>query len=77
LSTDVEQRERLACVDEGDHERFAHIVWTPGRNAAAVLTEARVMGTPVKALCGKRWVPSRDPARFPICPECKQIREGR
>jgi hypothetical protein len=77
LSTEVGERERLASTDEGDHERFAHIVWTPGRNAAAVLTEARVMGTPVTALCGKKWVPSRDPARFPICPECKAIREGR
>jgi len=25
------------------------------------------------ALCGKVWVPSRDPERFPVCPECKEI----
>jgi uncharacterized C2H2 Zn-finger protein len=31
------------------------------------------MGTPVKALCGKVWVPSRDPEKFPICPECEAI----
>ena len=31
------------------------------------------MGTPVRALCGKVWVPSRDPKRFPVCPECKEI----
>ena len=37
------------------------------------LTEAMVMGTPVVALCGKVWVPSRDPEKFPICPECKEI----
>jgi hypothetical protein len=24
-------------------------------------------------LCGKVWVPSRDPSRFPVCPECKDI----
>ena len=35
------------------------------------LTEAYVSGTPVIALCGKVWVPSRDPERFPICPESK------
>jgi len=40
------------------------------------LTEAMVMGTPVVALCGKVWVPSRDPERFPVCPECKEIWEG-
>jgi hypothetical protein len=27
-------------------------------------------------LCGKVWVPVRDPARFPICPTCKEIYEG-
>jgi len=37
------------------------------------LMEAMVNGTPVVALCGKVWVPSRDPSRFPICPECKEI----
>lgn len=57
-------------VDEGDHERFSHFV------PKDKLTEAMVMGTPVVALCGKVWVPSRDPQRFPVCPECKKIWEG-
>lgn len=57
-------------VDEGDHERFSHYV------PKDKLTEAMVMGTPVVALCGKVWVPSRDPQRFPVCPECKEIWEG-
>ena len=35
-----------------------------------------VTGTPVIALCGKVWVPSRDPERFPVCPECKDIWES-
>jgi hypothetical protein len=35
-----------------------------------------VFGTPIKALCGKVWVPSRDPRKFPICPECKEIYES-
>ena len=35
----------------------AHIVKTKrGENAAAVVLEARVMGTPVEALCGFVWV---------------------
>lgn len=57
-------------VEEGDHERFSHYV------AKEKLTEAMVMGTPVVALCGKVWVPSRDPERFPVCPECKEIWES-
>ena len=31
------------------------------------------MGTPVVALCGKVWVPSRAPEKFPVCPECEEI----
>ena len=56
-------------VENGDHERFAHYA------EKSKLTEALVLGTPVKALCGKVWVPSRDPNRFPICPTCKEIYE--
>ena len=33
------------------------------------------MGSPVIALCGKVWVPSRDPKKFPVCPECKRLFE--
>ena len=36
-------------------------------------TEATVLGTPVVALCGKVWVPSRAPEKFPVCPECKEL----
>ncbi len=56
-------------TDDGDHDRFAH--YTCRSDAA----RAYVEGTPVRALCGKVWVPSRDPSRYPICPECKKIQE--
>lgn len=56
--------------DDGDAERFSHYV------PKDKLTEAVVMGTPVVALCGKVWVPNRDPQRFPVCPDCKKIWEG-
>jgi len=54
-------------LDEGDHERFAHYA------DKDQILEATVTGTPIRALCGKVWVPSRDPQRFPVCPECKEI----
>jgi len=57
-------------LDAGDHERLSHYV------AKHKLTEAMVMGTPVVALCGKVWVPSRDPSRFPVCPTCEAIYKG-
>jgi len=65
----VEERTDLR-LDEGDHERFSHYA------DKDKIMEAMVNGTPVRALCGKVWVPSRDPQRFPICPECKEIYES-
>jgi hypothetical protein len=67
--TAVDERieERTVPTDDGDHERFSHYV------DKHKLTEAMVMGTPVVALCGKVWVPSRAPERFPVCPECEEI----
>ena len=44
--------------------------------AEARLTEALVTGKPCTALCGKTWVPSRDPKRYPVCPTCKEIAAG-
>lgn len=63
---------RDLSTDDGDHERFAHYVF--GRQAQAKVTEAMVLGTPVKALCGKQWVPSRDASKFPVCPDCLRIK---
>ena len=60
----------LETYEDGDHERFSHYV------DKDKLTEAMVMGTPVIALCGKVWVPSRAPEKFPVCPDCKEIWEG-
>ena len=52
----------------------AHIVKTePGENAAAKVLEARINGTPLEALCGHVWVPSRDPKQVPMCQKCKDI----
>jgi hypothetical protein len=40
------------------------------------LTEALITGTPVTALCGKIWTPSRDPERFPVCQGCVEAFEA-
>jgi hypothetical protein len=69
-STIVEERTVPVPTDSGDHERFAHYV------RKEKIVESAVTGTPVIALCGKVWQPSRDPGRFPVCPECKEIFES-
>jgi Protein of unknown function (DUF3039) len=57
-------------VEPGDHERFAHYV------RKEKILESALSGEPVIALCGKVWVPGRDPGKFPVCPTCKEIYEG-
>ncbi|WP_420792951.1 DUF3039 domain-containing protein [Klebsiella pneumoniae] len=27
-------------------------------------------------MCGKKWTPGRDPEKFPVCPQCKEIYES-
>lgn len=68
---DVETRTPTITTDEGDHERFAHYVI----GGSEAILNSMVTGEPVTALCGKVWVPSRDPERFPVCPDCKRIKE--
>jgi Protein of unknown function (DUF3039) len=54
--------------------KVAHIVKTDrGESAIAKVTEARVYGFPVEALCGERFVPQRDPKKLPMCQVCKEI----
>ncbi len=54
--------------------RVAHIVKAePGESAIAKVTEARVYGYPVEALCGETFVPQRDPKKLPMCQVCKEI----
>jgi len=61
----------LRTNDGGDHERLAHIV-VP----ASAVTEAYITGTAVTALCGKTWVPTRDPGRYQVCGTCKELLES-
>ena len=65
----LENREQSE-LESGDHERFAHYV------KKEKIVESAVTGKPVTALCGKRWIPNRDPKKFPICPTCKEIYAG-
>ena len=37
------------------------------------IVRANVEGVPVKALCGKEWIPNRDPTGLPVCPACRKI----
>lgn len=69
LSTLLEEK-TATQVEAGDHEKFSHYV------RKEKIMESAVTGVPVIALCGKVWVPNRDPQKFPVCPDCKKIYDG-
>lgn len=59
--------EETVQIDSGESKQFAHYA---EKNE---ITEAYVFGNSIVALCGKIFVPSRDPEKFPICKKCKEI----
>ena len=56
--------------DDGGHDRFSHYV------KKEKIVESAVTGKAVRALCGKKCIPSRDPEKYPVCPVCKEIYDG-
>jgi hypothetical protein len=57
----------VPSAGDGEHVRFAHYV------SKRELERARRKGTPVTALCGKRWKPDGDPSKYPMCPTCAEL----
>ena len=67
--TDLLTRPELR-EDDGGHDRYSHYV------KKEKIVESAVTGKAVRALCGKKWIPSRDPEKYPVCPVCKEIYDG-
>jgi hypothetical protein len=70
LDRELEELIREENLEPGDHERFSHYV------KREKILESAITGKPVRALCGKKWTPGRDPEKFPVCPTCKEIYES-
>ena len=71
MTPDVQVSEPERELEDGP---VAHIVKTgPNESATAKVLAARIEGTPIEALCGHIWVPSRDPRQLPLCEPCKQV----
>jgi hypothetical protein len=73
MSTSLDERTGtdtdLNVTDGGDHDMFAHYT------RKADIMKSAMSGDPVVALCGKVWTPGRDPQKFGVCPECKEVYE--
>jgi hypothetical protein len=66
----LELLERPIEQESEGEEKFAHYA------ESAKVTEGYIMGTPVIALCGKVFIPSRDPEKLRVCPKCKEIMDA-
>jgi hypothetical protein len=76
----VLERTEAPVTEDGDHERYTHIVLEGFKtkhdefvSTGNSVVEGMINTTPVTALCGKVWVPGRDPGKYPVCPTCKEI----
>ena len=70
MSTELDDKVDLWPTDAGDHDTFSHYV------KKDMLEKAIFEGKSVIALCGKVWLPTKDPMRFPVCPDCKKAWES-
>lgn len=57
-------------TEPGDHDTFSHYC------RKADIERSMFEGVEITALCGKKWRPSKDFAKYPVCPDCKTAWEG-
>jgi hypothetical protein len=67
MALNLEEELQLETTSTGNHDVFAHYV------EQDLIADAVIYGWPLVALCGKIWVPFRDPEKYPICPICLAI----
>lgn len=71
MSTQTLDAPKTSTTDNDDPTRTHIVNCPPDKDSTeAWLTEARIYGLVVTAVCGHTWVPQRDPHRFPICERC-------
>lgn len=52
-----------------------HTGTEPEKHAHIILKREYLPGEPIEALCGYRWVPSRNPLDYPVCAACVAVFE--
>ncbi|GAA1915174.1 hypothetical protein GCM10009775_04510 [Microbacterium aoyamense] len=66
MSTDTLEK-TTTTTEAGEHDLFAHFA------KKTDIERAVFDGVAITALCGKTWRPTRDFAKFPVCPTCAEI----
>lgn len=89
MSTEIIERPLTGVsptTDQGGHDRYSHIVLEgfhrlddEGERTGEFIgidnsiVEGMIEGRPVKALCGKIWVPGANPDKYQVCPTCVEV----
>ncbi len=66
-TTDLDVAPVVELSDGDDAPDAAHIV------SQEDLIHSQITGKAIRALCGKLWVPKRNPDDYPICAACVEI----
>lgn len=81
-TTEVYETDLIPYEDTDDgKEHMTHLInpvdnlhiWQPGMTAKDIVFIARTTGQWVFALCGFKFVPERDPQKYPACQACFDI----
>ena len=75
----VDETTEETNTEDGDH--LAHIInptknlhcWMPPMTSRDVVRVAQEYNIEIIALCGHKFIPSRDPERYPACRACFAI----
>lgn len=71
MSTEMYLDPRLAPPQQDEGDTLTHVVrGLPGQDISALVQQAYANGTVLIALCGHRWIPSKDPRKYPVCQPC-------
>lgn len=64
-------------ISELDNDVLAHIINCPSNkeSSEAWITEARIYGLEVTALCGHKFIPERNPENKKVCDPCLDLAE--
>lgn len=68
VASDVIEREQTRPSDPGLEEgKVAHIIRKNDQMRGYVL------GEEITALCGEKFIPTRDPYQYPVCEACRDV----
>ena len=62
----VERQDTRPSDPDMEHGKVAHIIRKSDQMRGYVL------GEEITALCGERFIPTRDPYQYPVCEACRQ-----